>query len=354
MLFYPRFLQDNNDHFILYTMTSLLQKGAEESIMFGSSGIIWIHGEYMSCNELFEAFLAAKQHTFASHTLRVYRYDLTMFARSHPDLLIHDITESHLRFYLDAKNDLKTNTMARRKATLHSCFRWAHEQGLLPADPTAQLTATPFDRRLPRPLTEKQVQAILDVIPPQELRNRLLLTLLYETGMRVGEALKLQPQHVHINPVDGGYLQAAGKGNKTRVIRLMSASRSVALLQELLTTLVEGDSLFSGDVNKGGHHGKAMNYTTIRHHFERYVDQARSRYSELFVDTKGPITIHQLRHTFASIKLRDGIGVDKLSELLGHSSTQLTKYYTRANFEMVEHGFEKSRFVDRIAGDIHE
>ncbi|SRR6266487_1272251 len=317
-------------------MTSLLQKGAEESIMFGSSGIIWIHGEYMSCNELVEAFLTAKQHTFASHTLRVYRYELTTFAQSYPDLLIHNITESHLRLYLDEKNDLKTNTLVHRKATLHSCFNWAYEQGLLPVDPTAKLEAIPFHMRVPRLLTEKQVEAILDVIPQQDLRNRLLLTLLYETGIRIGEALKLQIQDVHINHVDGGYLQAVDKGNKKRRIPLIDGSRSVALFQEVLKTLDEGDSLFSGDVNKGGRHGKAMNYTTIRHHFERYVDKARSRYPELFVDEKESITIHQLRHTFATIKLRDGISLSSLSLLLGHSSTQTTQYYTRTNLESVK------------------
>src|SRR5437667_3593305 len=148
--------------------------------MFGSSGITWIHGGYMSCSELIEAFLAAKQHTFASHTLRAYRHDLTRFAQLHPDIFIHKITESHLRLYLDATDDQKPNTKARRKATLHSCFSWAYKQGLVPSDPTAILEAVPFEVRVPRPLTEKQVEAILNVIPQQELRNRLLLTLLFE------------------------------------------------------------------------------------------------------------------------------------------------------------------------------
>src|SRR6266568_960567 len=303
-------------------MTSLLQKGAEESIMFGSSGIIWIHGEYMSCNELVEAFLTAKQHTFASHTLRVYRYELTTFAQSYPDLLIHNITESHLRLYLDEKNDLKTNTLVHRKATLHSCFNWAYEQGLLPVDPTAKLEAIPFHMRVPRLLTEKQVEAILDVIPQQDLRNRLLLTLLYETGLRIGEALKLHTQQVHLDNQDGGYLQIVDKVTKERVIPLIDASRSVALLRNVLQTLDEGDPLFPGDVSKGGRHRKAINYTTIRKHFERYVDQARSTYSELFDDEKEPITIHRLRHTFATLKLRDGISLASVSMLLGHSSTQ--------------------------------
>ncbi len=71
---------------------------------------------------------------------------------------------------------------------------WAYRQDLLPADPTAKLEAIPIGKRHPGLLTEKQVEAILDAIPPQNLRNRLLLTLLYETGMRVGEVLDLQVQ----------------------------------------------------------------------------------------------------------------------------------------------------------------
>ena len=287
----------------------------------------------MGCSELIEAFLAAKQHKFASHTLRAYRYDLTMFARLRPDILIHDITESDLHMYLDATADLTSNTLARRKATLHACFGWAYRQGLLPIDPTATLKAIRIDLRVRRPLTEKQVEAILDVIPRQDLRNRLLLTLLYETGLRIGEALKLHTQQVHLDNQDGGYLQIVDKVTKERVIPLIDASRSVALLWNVLKTLDEGDPLFPGDVSKGGRHRKAINYTTIRKHFERYVDQARSTYPELFDDEKEPITIHRLRHTFAALKLRDGISLASVSMLLGHSSTQTTQYYTRIDLE---------------------
>jgi integrase/recombinase XerD len=303
----------------------------------------WVRGEYMGCSELIEAFLAAKQDTFAPHTLRTYRYELSTFARLRPDILIHDITEPQLRLFLDATADLKPNTLARRMATLHSCFDWAYRQGLLPADPTTKLKAMPISVRIPHPLTEKQVEAILDVIPRQDLRNRLLLTLLYETGMRIGEALQLHTQQVHLDNQDGGYIQIVNKVNKERVIPLIDASRSVVLLQEVLKTLDEGDSLFPGDVSKRGRHGEAINYTTIRHHFERYVDQARSTCPELFIDEKEPITINRLRHTFATIKLRDGISLSSVSMLLGHSSTQTTQYYTRIDLETVKRELEEAR-----------
>jgi site-specific recombinase XerD len=153
--------------------------------------IILDTGESMDLIELTEAFLAAKQYAFSPNTRRAYRYDLGACARLIPTLSICEITVSHLRLFLDATADLAPTTLARRKAALCSCFGWAYQQELLPADPTAKLEAIPIGERHPRPLTEKQVEAILAAIHRKEARNRLLLTLLYETGMRVGEALGL-------------------------------------------------------------------------------------------------------------------------------------------------------------------
>jgi hypothetical protein len=142
----------------------------------------------MDLTELIEAFFAAKQRTLASNTRCAYRYDLMACAQVLQTLPVREITVSHLRLFLDATTDLAPTTLARRKAALRSCFRWAYQQDLMPADPTAKLEAIPIGERDPRPLNEEQVEAILAAIPRQELRNRLLFTLLYETGMRVGEA----------------------------------------------------------------------------------------------------------------------------------------------------------------------
>jgi integrase/recombinase XerD len=200
----------------------------------------------MDLIELTEAFLAAKQHAFSPNKRRAYRYDLVACARLLPAIPLAEITVAHLRLFLDSTADLAPTTLVRRKAALCSSFGWAYQQELLPADPTARLEAIPIGERHPRPLTDQQVEAILTTIPRKEVRNRLLLTLLYETGMRVGEALGLQVQHVHLNDLDGGYLRIVGKGNKERVIPLIDASRSVALLRNVLKTLGGVGPLFRG------------------------------------------------------------------------------------------------------------
>ncbi len=306
----------------------------------------------MNCTELIEAFLAAKQHTFAPNTLRAYRYDLTTCAHLLPNIPVREITVSHLHLFLDATADLVPTTLARRKAALRSCFGWAYRQDLLPADPTEKLEVIRIRERHPSPLTEKQVEAILDAIPRQDLRNRLLLTLLYETGMRVGEALDLQVQQVHLDDLDGGYLRVVGKkGNKERVIPLIDASHGVALLREVLKTLNGVGPLFRGDVSKGGRHGEPINYSTIWYHFERYVEHARSTHPERFVDEHDPITIHRLRHTYATIKLRDGVSFLTVSKLLGHTSPQMTMRYVKTDLEMIKRELEEVYLRKRYRED---
>jgi integrase/recombinase XerD len=299
--------------------------------------------ESMDLTELIEAFFVAKQRTFASNTRRAYRYDLMACAQVLPTLPVREITVSHLRLFLDASTDLAPTTLARRKAALRSCFRWAYQQDLVPADPTAKLEAIAIGERDPRPLTEKQVEAMLAAIPRKALRNRLLFTLLYETGMRVGEAMGLQVQHVHLNDLDGGYLRIVGKGNKERVIPLIDASHSVALLRKLLKTVGGVGPLFRGDVHKGGRYGEALDYSTIWYHFERYVEQARFAHSEHFATEQEPITIHRLRHTYATIKLRDGVSLPSVRKLLGHKNLQTTLRYTEFDLETIKRELVEAR-----------
>lgn len=107
---------------------------------------------------------------------------------------------------------LRSGTLARRQAALRSGFGWAYREGLIASDPAARLEKVKVPRRDPRPLTEEQAEALLAAIPSAHRRNRLLFHLLYETGMRVGEALGVHVGHVHPNATDGGYIRVVGKG----------------------------------------------------------------------------------------------------------------------------------------------
>jgi integrase/recombinase XerD len=297
----------------------------------------------MRIDELAAAFLSAHLKTFLPNTRLAYGYDLRLFQRAFPDLDIRGITTQHLRAFLQDTADLAPSTVARRQATLRSCFRWAYQQDLIEADPTAKLEPITIPEHDPRPLTEDQVEAILAAIPVAEKRNRLLFVLLYETGMRVGEALGILLSHIALNDVDGGAIRVVGKGQKERIVPLIDAPRTVRLLRELLKKLGSIGPLFRGDQKKGGHPGAALDRTTVFYHFERYLATARERQPALFAGEDTPITIHRFRHTYATLKLRDGVSLPALRKLMGHKNLQTTLRYAEIDLEQIKQELTDAR-----------
>ena len=258
-------------------------------------------------------------------------------------LFAEAITVAHLRAFLQATAELAHSTLARRQATLRSCFSWGYKNDLLPSDPTVKLEPVRLPERDLRPLTQEQVETLLAVIPTVEKRNRLLFSLLYETGIRVGEALGVLIHHVHLNEVDGGYLRVVGKGDRERIVPLIDAPRTVRLLRETLKSLSPVGPLFQGDPRKGGSTGEALDYTTLYYHFERYLEIARQKKPVLFPAEAEAITIHRLRHTYATQKLRDGVPLPSVRKLMGHKNIQTTLRYAETDMETIKQQLVEAR-----------
>ncbi len=297
----------------------------------------------MLVGELTGSFLEANHNTFSANTLRAYRYDLNLFARAFPKLEALEVGVEHLRAFLGAAADLAPSTLARRQAALRSCFRWAYREGLIEADPAARLAKVKVPRRDPRPLTGEQAEALLAAIPAAHRRNRLLFSLLYETGMRVGEALGIHVGHVHPNAVDGGYIRVVGKGDEERVVPLIDAPRTTRLLRAYLKEAGKVGPLFGGDLRKGGRSAEALDYTTVLHHFERYLATARKRHLSLFETEAEPVTIHRLRHAYATERLREGVSLQAVRKLMGHKNLQTTLRYTEIDMESVKQELAEAR-----------
>lgn len=297
----------------------------------------------MLIDELATAFLDGNQNNFLPNTRRAYGYDLRQFARSFPDLAAEDVTVQHLRAFLNATAELTPTTLARRQATLRSCFAWAYRNDKVAADPTGKLDPVKVPEREPRPLTEDQVEAILAAIPATDKRNKLLFTMLYETGMRVGEALGIHVQHAHLNDVDGGFIRIIGKGDKERIVPLIDAPRTVRLMRESLKKLGSVGPVFRGDIKKGGRAGAAVDYTTILYHFERYIDVAREACPAAFEGETEPVTIHRFRHTFGTQRLRDGVSLPSVRKLMGHKNIQTTLRYADSDLETIKRELTEAR-----------
>lgn len=253
------------------------------------------------------------------------------------------MTADHLRAFLAATADRAPSTVARRRAALRSCFSWAYRNGVVPTDPTTYLDKITLPQRDPRPLERAEVDALLAAIPARHARNRLLFTLLYEAGIRVGEALALHNTDVHLNDLDGGYLRVVGKGDRERSVPLIDAPRSVRLLRPLTEKRRRLGPLFFGDVAKGGSYSTPLQYSTVFYHFERYVAAARRATPAAFADDPDPVTIHRLRHTFATERLRAGVSLAAVRKLLGHQNLQTTLRYAEIDLEAVKHELVAAR-----------
>jgi integrase/recombinase XerD len=299
-------------------------------------------GEIMRLDKLIDRFLDAQTHRLSPNTLKSYRYDLELFARFQPDAQAQEITVQALRTFLNQHSDAAPSTLARRKASLSALFSWAYQNDLIGANPTDKLERIRVAQREPRPLSAEQVVAILSSIPHEHKRNRLLFTLLVETGMRVGEALNIHPHDVHLNDRDGGYIRVIGKGDHERIVPLIDAPLTVRLLREFTKAKRQGP-LFRGDIHKGGHPGEALDYTTAHHHFSQYVKDAQASWPELFINEDEPITIHRLRHTYATEKLRSGVSLPSVRKLLGHKNIQTMLRYAETDLEDVKRELVEAR-----------
>lgn len=208
-------------------------------------------------------------------------------------------------------------SMARKLSAVKSFYRWlAEREGF---EPTAVLSARApkFTKKLPRPLPVEAARDVLDLAPMQDerpwvgARDVAVLTLLWGCGLRISEALSLRGSDAPL----GGTLRIIGKGNKERLVPVVSAAREAleAYLRLCPYQLEPDGPLFRGV--RGG----ALNPRAI----QGMMAQARAQ-----LGLPATATPHAMRHSFATHLLEAGGDLRTIQELLGHASLSTTQTYT--------------------------
>jgi len=239
----------------------------------------------VSTAEVVEDFLtdlARRGRSF--NTVRAYRSDLADFARFHPHPLA-EATPAVLRSYLATLTGRAPSTRARREAALSSLLAWAYRAELLDADPMSRIDRTRLPPSAPRPVPTDQVTAVLRVIPRHKDRDRLLFTLLYTTGMRVGEALAIEVDDLDLTP-DDEHITVLGKGGRRRTVLLDDPALVTALRRYLKMRGYRHGPLFRAQKN---HIGGPLRYASVQELWAKYREKAQVEAS-----------IHQLRHAHAT------------------------------------------------------
>ena len=258
----------------------------------------------------------------ATNTLAAYRRDLSLYA----DWLaraagesINATREAHLREYAVARHAGSKATSANRRLTVFKrYFRWALREHLVAADPTLKLLTARQPVRVPKVLSEAQVEALLgapDVDTPLGLRDRTMLELMYASGLRVSELVTMKTVHLGLTE---NALRVTGKGAKERLVPFGEEARVwlVRYLADARAIILGGqlsDALFV--TARGGPMTRQMFWKLVRAHALR-------------ASVNVPLSPHTLRHAFATHLLNHGADLRAVQLLLGHADISTTTIYT--------------------------
>jgi integrase/recombinase XerD len=266
----------------------------------------------------------------AANTLAAYRRDLTLFAewlgREAGRPLI-EASETDLRRYALARHAGSAPTSTNRRLTVFKrFFRWAVRERIVDADPTLRLDSARQPLRVPKTLSEAQVEALLaapDVETPLGLRDRAMLELLYASGLRVSELVSLKT--VHVSFVECA-LRVTGKGAKERLVpfgeeALRWIERYVAEARPAILGPRTSDALFVTGL--GGPMTRQMFWKLLKAH-------------ALTAGIAAPLSPHTLRHAFATHLLNHGADLRAVQMLLGHADISTTTIYTHVARERLK------------------
>jgi integrase/recombinase XerD len=222
-----------------------------------------------------------------------------------------------------AKADRAEASAKRALVAIRMFLRFGKLNGLVEDDFTGILEGPKLWQRLPIICSKKQVVDLLEAPSPKEkyyLRDKAILELLYATGVRASEVAGLKIADLNL---DVGYLRCIGKGSRERVIPLgrVAAAATLEYLKDMRPKLAKS---FSGDFLLLSRTGRPMGRIEIWRLIKRYAARAGMPKN---------LTVHTLRHCFATHLLAGGADLRSVQEMLGHVDISTTQIYTHVDQE---------------------
>lgn len=286
--------------------------------------------------EQFSHYLSVEK-GLARNTLESYRRDLQkffLFLEKEKVFAFVHVDRSHITGYLlNLKNAGRSpSTISRNVASIRSYFNFLVQEDLLEDNPAQLVKAPRIEKKLPRVLTTKEVDRLLQ--QPRDdgqagLRDKAMLELLYASGIRVSELVSLNV--TDFSP-EVGYLRCRGKGMKERIVPIGSVS--VNFVQEYLRSC--RPKILKQNEEKAlflNHHGRRLTRQGFWKILKKYAQQSR---------INGEITPHTLRHSFATHLLENGADLRSVQEMLGHSDISTTQIYTQITRRKIREVYDKT------------
>lgn len=281
-------------------------------------------------NPLIEQFLDTiwLEQDLAENTLASYRNDLQSLDKwldAH-QLHLESVQSIDLQSFLAERIDggYKAASSARLLSAMRRLFQYLYREKLRADDPSAVIAAPKIPQRLPKDLSEQQVDDLLNAPAtedPLELRDKAMLEVLYACGLRVSELIGLTFSDISLRQ---GVIRVVGKGDKERLIPL--GEEAIYWLEKYIDEgrpdLLKGKT---SDILFPSKRGTKMTRQTFWHRIKYYAVLAQ-------IDAES-LSPHVLRHAFATHLLNHGADLRVVQMLLGHSDLSTTQIYTHVATE---------------------
>ena len=263
----------------------------------------------------------AIERKYSPRTVEAYRDDLRDFCaflgRKPEEFNPEEVDENDVKTWmldLLEQQHQSPRSVKRKLSALHSFYKFLLRQKRVKKDITARIVAPKADKPLPvffRPAEMEAAEERFGIDRPDNVRDALIIEMLYQTGMRQAEMLNLQDADVDLAQ---GQIRIFGKRRKERVVPI--GENLINQIKDYLSSREEGDGKFFPGLTK------STLYNIVR-----------TRMGE--VSTLKKHSPHVLRHTFATAMLDNGADIRTIQTLLGHASLNTTQVYTHTTFDQI-------------------
>jgi integrase/recombinase XerD len=244
------------------------------------------------------------------HTVRAYRLDLQKLAAFY-DGGLTGVTADILRAFFATCAHLSPATRARTEASVASFLDWAYRHDRIAADPMQKLDRVKLPPPAPRGVRREEVEAVLTQIPKQH-RDHLLVRLVFELGLRIGEALTLHVEDLDLTK-DDEHVQVTGKAGRRRTLLLDDPGLVREIRGYLRRTGYRHGLLFRAEKNGTG---GPLRYQSVHERWAGYCARGGVTFS-----------LHRMRHGHGAELVNDGVSLATIRKRLGHASIQTTLRY---------------------------
>lgn len=278
------------------------------------------------------------QKRYSPHTIRSYQDDLIQFFDylhlQYGKVSLTEISHVYIRGWLATmkENRISSKTINRKISSLKSFFKYEVKKGRLEQTPMGKVVVPKIGKRLPDFIKVEDADKLIASLKSSEdwkgINTKMLITLFYNTGMRLSELINLKEQQIDFQKKQ---IKVLGKGNKERIIPVNIDT--ISAIKDYMR-LKNKEFQTQDDILLVTEKGKRM--------YPKYPYLIVKSFLTREVKTLQKKSPHVLRHSFATHLSNNGADLNAIKDLLGHSSLAATQIYTHNTIEKLKDVYKRA------------